>query len=179
MLEAIKSFIPDHLSRFEVLAGLASIIGVPLALLGLVFTWLEARKAKNASSAASTAVSKFRDDLGKVDLIAELHRSIDGIADIKRFLRASVVAAVPDRLAELRRSLINCRTSPLLSSDKFQSIFQDAISFLATEENNVESLLAKRRSSLDLVRVARDLTSIADNIQSLLLQARTTIGNDD
>ena len=161
-----------NLSGFEVVAASASIIGLPLAMLGFYFTW-------KAASDARDAVTKFRSDLGKVDVIAELHRFCDGTADVKRFLRANLLPIVADRLSELRRLLVSCRTAPMFSSQEHQTTFQSAIGFLSTSENNIESRLAERRDTLDLVRIAKDLSTITDEIQGLLIQARTTIGTND
>jgi hypothetical protein len=177
--EISRGWIPEHLSKFEMVAAFASIVGLPLALFGLFMTWREARKAKDASTKAKDAVAKFRGDLNKIDVIAELHRFCDGIPDVKKFLRADLLSIAADRLSELRRLLISCRSAPMFSSQENQTTFQNAIGFLSTSENNIESRMAERRDSLDLVRITKELSIITDVIQSLLIQARTTIGTHD
>jgi hypothetical protein len=177
--EVSHGWIPTHLSKFEVIAAFASIIGLPLALIGLFLTWREARKAKDASTKAKDAVTKFRGDLSKIDVIAELHRFCDGIPDVKKFLRADLLAIAADRLSELRRLLISCRSAPMFSSEANQTTFQKAIGFLSTSENSIERNLAECNNSLDLVKIAKELSTITDQIQALLIQARTTIGTND
>lgn len=177
----VRSWLPEtHVSMLEVIAVYAGIVGLPIALWGIWKAWKEAKNAQAASRAAADAVCKFRDDLGKVDVIAELNRFIDGVSDVKRYLRVREMhSVVPDRLTDLKRLLINCRSASLFSDEAAQTDFQAAIAFFATLENNVESLLSGRRDSMDFARAARDISSHAEKIQGLLVLARTTIGTYD
>jgi hypothetical protein len=141
------------------LADIVGILSLPLTFFGFVWTLMEVRRARES-------LARFKSDVHRVNLVAELGRFVDGLRRLKHDTR-NTQQVDPARVAELRHLLITCRQNPQLSEN--QRRLQTAVTFLATLEDD---------SNADLESTLREFTRITDLAVECLTHARETIGHD-
>ena len=162
-MSAITAFIVGHN-----LGDIASVIGLPLTLLGLGLTLLVALRAKRAAQAASVAVSELRDTLRKLHTVADLSAVMASMEEIKRLHRAAAWAVLPDRYAMLRRTLISIRTSNPALNEEHQASLQNAVQHLRDFEGKVERALASKGPTPDPARLNQIVSAQMDKLEDLL-----------
>lgn len=158
------------------IANWASIVGIPIAIIGLIITAIQATQAKKASVAANNAVEKFRRDLNLVDIATNLSKAQVTIQNVKRFLRSSTYIPIPDRLAEARQILISVRDSPFPFNDDHQLIFQDIISDLRLMENTVDRSIFRNSKIRGISNLMESLSNKTDLIEELISVIRNEVG---
>lgn len=162
----------------NLLGSWASIIGIPLTIIGLIIAIREASKSSNASNSARRAVEQFRKELMMVDLVSELTKAISGLQDVKRLLRNNAFGPIPDRLADIRHTLIGVRASRADYSKEQELIFQDAVSEFRSLETKFEKCLFENNTPRNISRITNIISEKIDNLQSILIVIKKDIGKE-
>jgi hypothetical protein len=81
-----------EINSFPDFCGVA---GFFVAVVGLLATWNEARKARTAAEAAAEAAEQVRDDLNRFDIIKTLSETAAGIEEVKTLQRYGVWELLP------------------------------------------------------------------------------------
>jgi hypothetical protein len=149
------------------IASLASIIGIPLTLLGLFFAVREARKSKNASEAAAQATERIKNQFLMVDLSAQFAEVITILQEVKRFLRYHSFAAVPDRLSSARQILIIIKETYQNLDQDSKKGFQNAVAYLLVAEGRVEETIRQKGDGSELGDIGLSLSQHIDIVQGI------------
>jgi len=157
-------------------AAIAGLVGIPLALLGLWFSFREAQKAKTASQAASRAVRRFRQDLNLINNVADFTRVLSIMEEIKRLLRGKALVPLPDRLSEMRKLLIAIRQNTPALSTEDQEVFQNAIVNFQTLEKTIDTHILNKTEPEDIASINEGVSLDIDALQKILSVIRSKIG---
>lgn len=149
------------------LGAYASILGVVIAVVGFIITIKEARGARKVAS-------EVRNDIAKIDLIAELSSTIRALEEIKNIQRDGKWDALPEKYASLRRSLISIKSSAITLSEDEKSGIQSTIQHLNSMEDTVEKCIAGK-AKMDAVKFNKILSRNADSLHEILMNKKQTI----
>ena len=147
----------------------ASVLGVIIATVGFLVTIIKLLRLKSA-------VRKVREDVLRVETVAEFSAALSVMDEIKRLHRQQAWQILPDRYAHLRKALISIKTSYSDLEEEHKKALQSAIQIFRGIEKQVENALAKDSASLDVPKLNR-LTSIQiDSLQEVLIKIQDKIG---
>lgn len=118
----------------------ASIAGVIISVIGFVLTVYNVVRSREAAELAQRAAQSTRDSIETFETVIDLSSVIGMLEETKRAHRNHQWAALPDRYAILRKTLIAVRQSHKLS-DRQAAVLQGAIANLRDMEQAVERLL--------------------------------------
>jgi hypothetical protein len=93
------------------LGDLASIIGVFISIIGFIVTIFNVLRSKSAAKQAEQAALKIREDIKRIDIVAEISAAKGAIDEIKRLQRQEAWEILPDRYSALRTLLISIKSS--------------------------------------------------------------------
>jgi hypothetical protein len=157
-------------------ADIFSLIGLPLALLGLRLAYREAQLAKTASQAATTAVQKFREDLNLSNSVADFTKALSITHEIKRLIRNTTFAPLPDRLSEMRLILVGIRASDIGLTDEESATFQSAIMNFRRLEGKVDNIIATNVIPPNISALTQPICSDVDSLHEILTHLKSKIG---
>jgi hypothetical protein len=165
-----------HFISLHHLGDYSSVIGIPLALIGLWITYQAAKKAKTEATDAKNAVARLRETLGLVDTVAELTAATSLMEEIKRLHRAGAWSVVVDRYPALRARLItiNSDISPL--NDAQRGILQATVVQLREIENEVERAVARGAIPKNAPNYNPVVAEQLDKMITVLTEIRKRIG---
>jgi hypothetical protein len=158
------------------IADLFSLIGLPLALWGLSLAYREAKLAKTASQAATTAVQKFRDDLTLSNSVADFTKALSITEEIKRLIRNTTFPPLPDRLSEMRHILVALHASGLGLTDEEKTTFQGAIMNFRRLEGRIDNIIASGQVPPNISVLTQPICSDVDSLHEILTHLRSKIG---
>jgi hypothetical protein len=158
------------------IADVFSVIGLPLALLGLRFAYREAKLAKTASEAATIAVQKFREDLSLSNSVADFTKALSITDEIKRLIRNTTFAPLPDRLSEMRHILIAIRASDIGLTEVEQTTFQRAIMNFRRLEGRVDNIIASAQIPPNVSSLTQPICGDVDQLHEILTHLKSKIG---
>ncbi|WP_155931316.1 MULTISPECIES: hypothetical protein [Methylosinus] len=119
---------------------LASIAGVGISVIGFMVTVYDVRRSRKAAELAQQAAQDAKNSIQIFETVVDLSAAIQMLEEVKRAHRNRQWEALPDRYANLRKTLISIRRSSDLS-DEHASVFQAAIANLRDMEQAVEKSL--------------------------------------
>ena len=158
------------------IADIFSLVGLPLALWGLYLAYREARLAKTASEAATTAVDKFREDLNLSTSVADFTKALSITDEIKRLIRYATFAPLPDRLCEMRLILVGIRASEIGLTEEESATFQSAIMNFRRLETKVENIIANKLTPSNVSALTQQICSDVDSLYEILTHLKNKIG---
>ena len=151
-------------------------MGIPLALLGIGLAYFQVIKTRKASEAAERSVKTFRNDLNQTLCLSDLTKALTGIEELKRLFRNKMYTALPDRLSDVRHTLIAVRGTHINLSEDEQVIFQDAISDLSNLESKIEEFNLNGGQIKTLTRSKDLLTGRTDKLHEIMSRLKNQIG---
>lgn len=166
----------EDINTLSIYGSLASLIGFPLAILGIALAYQQVVKTRKASEAAENAVRIFREDLSHTFCLADLAKALTGIEELKRLFRHDSYLAIPDRLSDVRHTLISARgMAERLTKDELID-FQSVISDLSALEAKVQLYLLTNNLPKSLPKNAFDLLQRADSLHELMTRLKNQVG---
>ena len=171
MLEQITQYIVDNN-----LGDWASVLGVFIAVIGFFITIYKVLRLKSAAVIVQNAVEKVREDVLRVETVAEFSAALSVMDEIKRLHRQQAWQILPDRYSHLRKSLITIKTSYSELEEDQKIALQSAISIFSGIEKQVEDALAKNLNSLDVPKLNRLISKQIDSLQEVLIEIQDKIG---
>lgn len=154
---------------------IVSLIGFPLGLIGLIFTFFEAHRSASASHSAQAAVRNFRRDLTRLTTISDFSKAISLVAEIKRLLLQQHLPPLVDRLSEMRGLLIAIRGANPDMTEAEKSVFQGCI----VNSSQIENLVVQSQAggdAVDIPAVTQTVSADADSLHEILTQMKVQIG---
>ena len=167
---------PEQIIDLGIYGSLASLIGFPIAILGIGLAYQQLVKTRRASEAAESAVSNFREDLSQTFCLSDLAKALTGIEELKRLFRIESYTTIPDRLSDVRHTLISARGMAKDLSKEELINFQSVISDLSTLEKRVQLFLSTNISPKNLQKNAFDLLQRADTLHELMTRLKNQVG---
>lgn len=164
-LGSINGFVLD-----ERVAAYASVLGLVVALVGFSYTTINLYKSK-------TAVQKLRDDFKYVRTVSDLSSLLSLIDLIKIQHQNKKWDRLPDNYSQLRKSLIEIKSSNTFLADPDKSRIQSFISFLSSLEFEVEEAIDKQDfNELHYPTINLQFTNRADSMRELLIELKEKLG---
>lgn len=163
----------------SVWADIVSLIGFPLALIGLWVAIRETKKSKSAAVAAGIAVEKVRKDISLINTVSEFSSAIAILDESKRLIRHNTFAPLPDRLTQARLLLILIREKTKNLTEDQKICFQDAISDLSILEKKIEEIISKSGPLKNAPAVNENISNHIDKLYIVLISIKESIGKDE
>lgn len=154
----------------------ASVLGVIIAAVGFLVIIIKILRLKSTAEAVRDAVRNVREDVLRVETVAEFSAALSVMDEIKRLHRRQAWQILPDRYAHLRKALITIKTSYSDLEDEHKIALQSAIQIFSGIEKQVEDALAKNLVSLDVPKLNRLISKQIDSLQQVLIKIQDKIG---
>ena len=155
---------PDNLSIW---GSWFSIVGLPLAIIGLIFTYKGVISSKEAAKRAEIAADAARKSFIKVSLISEINSVVSTLNELRRTHREDNNAEALRVYPSIRSALITIReSSGVLLTDKIK-VLQSCLANIS----QIKKIVKKSRKlskSIDLSGIHRSLGTITDDLNSIL-----------
>lgn len=149
-----------------------TIAGFFIGIAGLWVAISQIRKTKTAAELARQSVDDFRDEMGNLNTIEEFSKALNAIQDIKRFIRFKAYSVVPERLNEVRHSLITIRESGTDLTEEDEKQFQKSITLFKQLEDKFEAFLYDQKEQTEDPKILSKITAQADGLKALLVRIR-------
>ena len=173
----------DIVTILSVLGSVASVVGIPLALMSIRQarnaarqSEIEARASKEASLQAKTEVEKFRGELRLISTIIDFEKALALMDDIKSFIRHSTVEPVPDRIASLIVLLNTIRSPSMEVGNETERKIQESIVALRKIEDAIHRGSISQEKPKGLDRFNRVISQQIDLLQPMLIDLKSKIG---
>ncbi len=158
------------------LGDAASVIALLITVISFIVLWVNVLRSKKASEQAKEAVAQVRDDLRKVDTVAEFSTALSAMEEIRRLHRKDAWEILPDRYSSLRKSLISIRSSNPNMLKEHKKVFQSAIQIFSSIEDRVEVALSQKKSPPDAAELNKVISMQIDRLQEILIEMKNQIG---
>lgn len=159
-------------------ADIVSLVGFPLALLGLWISFREIKKSKTVVDATKSAVERVRSDISLINTVSEFSEAISILDELKRLIRHNTFAPLPDRLTQARLLLILIRAKTKGLSPEQSTCFQNAISDLSILEKKIDDIISKNVPLKNASSVNENISNHVDNLYVVLISIKESIGKD-
>lgn len=158
------------------LGDLASIIGVIITIIGFFVTIFNVLRSKSAATQAEQTALKIREDIKRIDIVAEISAAKGAIDEIKRLQRQEAWNILPDRYSALRTLLISIKSSNPDLPDKYKRALQNAIQHSKGIEEQIDGKIDESLKPSDTARLNAIISSQADALQEILAEIKNKIG---
>lgn len=163
-------------------ADLASIIGVPLAIIGVAITFVQVMRAKTAAEAARAAADNARVKLLSVDILSSFDRVIASVRELQylhrsRFSRSLLHTRYEVALAGLLGLEADLRSEATVYEAEIESVMH-LLSEVSTLHEAVENY-GRTKSLPDLTKANVTLSKLLLHLQSGRERLRARLGGDD
>ena len=156
----------------------SDLLGLLITIVGFGFTIFGVWRSKKIAKEALIVAKKVRDDLRKIEIVAEFSTAIVSMEEIKRLHRKADFQSLPERYSSLRRSLITIRSEVSALSDEDSSLIQNAISNFAGFERKIEKYIAKgQEAKVDFVKMNQIVSLTIDQVHEVLVKIKLEIGD--
>lgn len=156
----------------------SDVIGLLITLVGFAVTIFTLWRSRRVAEAALEIARGVRDDLKKVETVAEFATVIASMEEIKRLHRKGERDGLPERYSQLRRSLITLKGAKALLTDDEQTSLQQAISQFAGFERQIEKALANDSvGKLDFPKQNRIVSGLIDEVHAVVVRLKAAIGD--
>jgi hypothetical protein len=155
---------------------IASVIGLIITIISFIVILINVLRSRRAAEQAKIAVAQVRDDLSKVDTVAEFSTALSAMEEIRRLHRKDAWEILPDRYSSLRKSLISIRSSNPDMLKEYKKAFQSAIQIFSSIEDQVEVALSQKKSPPDAAELNKVISIQIDKLQEILIEMKNQIG---
>ena len=94
-------------ATFDVIAGVASIVGVLVSIVGFIFTILQVGKVNTAARAAKEAAEDVRRNMIRLSTVTECSQALSIMDELRKLHRLdTTVQHLPERYSTLKRLLV-------------------------------------------------------------------------
>ena len=163
----------DWITWLSVVGSIASLIGLPLAIVSAVQAW----RAATAAAQAKDEVEKFRREIKLISDVLDFQRAIALMDDVKSFIRHANFPPVPDRIATLIVLLNNIRATSSGRNQEAETTIQKSVVTLRRIEDAItRSLLAGEDKPRGISNFNQKISSQIDLLHPLLVELRDKIG---
>ena len=147
--------------------GLASVIGVPLALISVAFAIWEARRARSASEAATQAAEQVKQELTRYVLIANFERAFALIRHIKSLHQTNGWTEALTQYEFLRSTTIEIAKGFSDNVHNVQPKMRKARLLISDIQSSILGFADYEPAEHDRVRLYRRLTDIQEDLEDL------------
>jgi hypothetical protein len=133
-------------------------------------------RSKSAARQAGQTALKIREDIKRMDTIAEISAAMVAIDEIKRLQRQEAWKILPDRYSALRRLLISIKNSNLDLPDKYKRGLQNTIQHTKDIEEQIDEKINENQKPSNTARLNAIISSQADTLQEILAEIKNKIG---
>lgn len=166
MDEIIKYVVDHHWG------DVASVLEVIIAVIGFIVTIVSVMRSKKAAQRAEQAALKVRDDILKVNTIAEFSAAIVTMDEIKRLHRENAWIVLPDRYSALKKTLISIRSANPDMSNNHKTVFQSAIQHFSNFEKQIETVIATNSGTPDVPKLNQIISRQIDRLTEVLVEMK-------
>lgn len=145
--------------------AVASIIGLVISLLTFLYVLLSKK-----------AVKQVRDDIVRLNAVADFASAIATMEEIKRLHRESAWSILPERYSVLRKHLISIKDSGQGMPAEQKKALQGAVQQFANFEKEVEAALSRKESPQDFPRLNAVVSRQIDKLQGILVERKNQLG---
>ena len=170
MIEKLLSF-----STYSV-GDWLSVLGLVVTLFGFVVTIYNVTRSRTAAEEANQAVAKVRQDILRIDMVAEFSAAIAAMDEVKRLQREEAWSVLPDRYAHLRKSLISIRSANNDLPERYMTTLQSSIQHFRGIETMIEESLAANDKPSNLARLNSIMSEQIDELHGILTEVKSQIG---
>jgi hypothetical protein len=164
-----------------IFGNMLNIAGIVLTLIGFWITISSSWKARDAADLARCEVAKVRDDLRKVNTVADISQALFLIEECKKLHRDNKWPLLPDKYSALKHLLITIRSTYTDFSEDQKSAIQSTTTELTNIEVQIEKFLSSQKiakSIPDASKLNTALTKHSDNLREILAYIRNDIGGN-
>lgn len=155
---------------------IASVIGLIITIISFIVILINVLRSKRAAEQAKIAVDQVRENLLKMNTIAEFSSALSSMDEIRRLHRQEAWAILPDRYSALKKSLISIKGSNPNMSDEYKKVIQSAIQIFSSIESEVETALSLKQSPQDVAKLNQAISKQIDKLQQILIEIKNQIG---
>ncbi len=173
----------DYFLILSILGSLASLIGIPLALISIRqarnaarISAQEARASKEASLQAKAEIEKFRREMRLVSNVIEFEKALALMDDVKSFIRHSNFGPVPDKIANLIVLLNTIRSPSMEIGIEAERKIQGSVVVLRRIENAIHKSAISQEKPKGVVNFNRVISEQIDLLQPILIGLKNRIG---
>src|SRR2546423_12811783 len=134
----------DIYTILSVLGSIASLVGIPLALVSVIQarnaarrSEAEAKASKEAALQAKDEVKRFRREIRLISNVIDFEKALALMDDIKSFIRYSNFVPVPDKIATLIALLNTIRSPSMEIGVEAESTIQSSVVALRRIEDAI------------------------------------------
>lgn len=179
----MESYSKIFFEWFGIAGSLASIVGLPIALITIWQARNAARKSareaelsKDASILAKGLVEKSRQDIKLLGNVINFERALKLMDEVKSLIRNSTFGPVPEKISSLIVILNEVRAPSELVTELQSKLIQNAVVELREIENKVDGVNFKDSQLAQPTRVLKQISVQIDQLQPMLVQLRDKIG---
>ena len=165
----------------SILGSLASLIGIPLALIAIRqarnaarISAAEAKASKEAALQAKAEVEKFRRELRLISNVIGFEKALALMDDIKSFVRHSNFGPVPDKIAALIALLNTIRSPSMEIGIEAERKIQESVVVLRKDAIHRSSFSQEKPRGV--IGFNRIISQQIDLLQPILIDLRNRIG---
>ncbi|MBA3240293.1 MAG: hypothetical protein H0T60_03615 [Acidobacteria bacterium] len=173
----------DTVLILSILGSIASVIGIPLALLSIRQarnaarrSEAEAKASKEASLQAKSEVEKFRGELRLISTIIDFEKALSLMDDIKSFIRLSNFSSVPDKIAALIVLLNTIRSPSMEIGNEAERKIQESVVALRKIEDAIHRGSLSQEKPKGVNSFNRVISQQIDLLQPILIDLKGQIG---
>ena len=167
----------------SILGSIASLIGIPLALISIRqarnaarTSAAEAKASKEASLQAKAEVEKFRRELRLISNVIDFEKALALMDDIKSFVRHSSFGPVPDKIAALIALLNTVRSPSMEIGIEAERKIQESVVVLRKIEDAIHRSLFSQEKPRGVIGFNGIISQQIDLLQPILIDLRNRIG---
>jgi hypothetical protein len=154
------------------------VAGFFVAVVGLLATWNEARKARTAAEAAAEAAAQMREDLDRFDIVRTMSETMAALEEVKTLQRYGVWELLPANYSGIKKGLLTVKRSAPSLTNSHRRKLQSALQTCSSIEDSIETALSADEVPADVAGMNRALSIHIMNLHELLLHVRTQIGEE-
>jgi hypothetical protein len=173
----------DYFLILSILGSLASLIGIPLALISIRQarnaarnSAQEARASKEASLQAKAEIEEFRREMRLVSNVIEFEKALALMDDVKSFIHHSNFGPVPAKIASLIVLLNTIRSPSMEIGIEAERKIQGSVVALRKIENAIHRSALSQEKPKGVVNFNRVISEQIDLLQPILIDLKNRIG---
>jgi hypothetical protein len=159
--------------------SLVTAFGVLVTIAGFIWTLTQVYKAKSEATKAQTAISEIKDNLFRINAVAEFSEAISALQEVKRIqLQQSETwfstnwMLILERLTTVRRILVQVRASEGLLRPEQQTKVQETITQIITVSGWVEKSFTAKQIPKNMVTLNRIISEQVDSLGAILTELK-------
>jgi hypothetical protein len=154
------------------LGDVASLIALAITIVGFAITIWQIQKSRTASEQARDAAHSARQQILRMNAVAELGVIIRDLQEIQGFHRDNTLSALPGRYTSVKLALIAVKGRTPELTERQQSEIQAAVQQIAGLEQTVEEAIAGT-NILQVSRINRILRQQIERLAAISVDLQT------